>query len=211
MGFKEFKIYLKNMKGEIMAIIEYLNLKKFYLIILTLGMVISIVGITPAVFATDTQNSDMENGIYTNESNNPYIQNLAASITKNINNTNRSEIAKTVFNWMQDHIVYEKPMYYNSKHYAEGTAKLGMGNCCDQSRLFIALCRASGIPQNATEFCYSDDIKFSSGHVYGHVWSVVTLENNTKVIYDTSSKQNTIGHPTWKNLGTTTSSYNLNM
>lgn len=78
MGFKEFKIYLKNMKGEIMEIIEYLNLKKFYLIILTLGMVISIVGITPAVFATDTQNSDMENGIYTNESNNPYIQNLSS-------------------------------------------------------------------------------------------------------------------------------------
>ena len=148
-------------EGEnIMGIIEHLNLKKFYLIILTLSVVISMVGFTPAVFASDTQNINTDNGIYSNESNNPYIQNLAQSITKNVTGTNRSEIAKAVFDWMQDHIVYEKPMYYNSKHFAEGTAKLGMGNCCDQSRLFIALCRAAGIPENATEFDYSDAIKF---------------------------------------------------
>jgi hypothetical protein len=191
-----------------MGIIEYLNLKKFYLIILTLGLFIGMAGITPAVFASNTQNMDNE---INNESNNHYIQSLAQSITKNVNTTNRSEIAKVIFNWMQDHIVYEKPMYYNSKHFAEGTAKLGMGNCCDQSRLFIALCRAAGIPQNATEFCYSDAVKFRGGHVYGHVWPVVILENNTKLIYDTSSKLSTIGHPTWTNMGTTTSSYNLNI
>ena len=191
-----------------MGIIEFLNLKKFYLIILTLGLFIGMAGITPAVFASNTQNMDNE---INNESNNHYIQSLAQSITKNVNTTNRSEIAKVIFNWMQDHIVYEKPMYYNSKHFAEGTAKLGMGNCCDQSRLFIALCRAAGIPQNATEFCYSDAVKFRGGHVYGHVWPVVILENNTKLIYDTSSKLSTIGHPTWTNMGTTTSSYNLNI
>jgi len=194
-----------------MGTIKNLNLKKFYFIILTLGMFIGMASITPTVFASDTQNVNIDNGIYNNESNNTYIQSLAQSITKNVNNTNRSEIAEAVFNWMHDHIVFEKPMYYNSKHFAEGTAKLGMGNCCDQSRLFIALCRAAGIPQNATEFCYSDAIKFRGGLVCGHVWPVVTLENNTKVIYDTTSRQNRIGHPTWKNIGTTTSSYTLNM
>jgi hypothetical protein len=40
---------------------------------------------------------------------------------------------------------------------------------------------------------------------------VVILENNTKIIYDTSSKLSTIGHPRWTNMGATTSSYNLNM
>ena len=194
-----------------MRIIGYLNLKKFYLIVLTLGVFVCMTGFTPAVFASNAQNFNTDSGIHNNESNNPYIQNLSQSITKNVNNTNRSQIAKAIFNWMQDNIVYEKPMYYNSKHFAEGTAKLGMGNCCDQSRLFIALCRAAGIPENATEFCYSDAVKFRGGHVYGHVWPVVTLENNTKLIYDTSSKLSTIGHPTWTNLGSTTSSYNLNM
>ena len=97
-----------------MGIIEYLNLKKFYLIILTLGLFIGMAGITPAVFASNTQNMDNE---INNESNNHYIQSLAQSITKNVNTTNRSEIAKVIFNWMQDHIVYEKPMYYNSKHF----------------------------------------------------------------------------------------------
>jgi hypothetical protein len=193
-----------------MAIIKYLKLKLYFIFII-LVLFISMAGMTPAVFGSDVQDVNMDNGIYYNEFNNSYIQSLAQPILKNVNSTNRSDIANAVFNWMQDHVVYEKPMYYNSKHFAEGTAKLGMGNCCDQSRLFIALCRASGIPENATEFCYSDTVKFRGGHVYGHVWPVVTLENNTKIIYDTSSRQNKVGHPTWKNIGTTTSSYSLNM
>lgn len=194
-----------------MEIIKYLGFKKFYFIFITLGLFISMADITPAVFGSDVQNVNVDTRIHCNESNNYYIQSLAQSIVKNVNTTNRSEIANAVFDWMQDHVAYEKPMYYNSKHFAEGTAKLGTGNCCDQSRLFIALCRAGGIPENATEFCYSDTIKFRGGHVYGHVWPVVTLENNTKIIYDTSSRQNREGHPTWKNMGTTTSNYSLNM
>lgn len=194
-----------------MKIMNYLNLKKIYLIFLTLGMFISMAGIAPAVFATHPQDVNMDNGIYDNESTSPYIQSLAQSITKDINNTNRSQIAKAVFKWMQNNITYQKPMYYNSKHYAEGTAKLGMGNCCDQSRLFIALCRAAGIPKNATQFCYSDAVQFRGGHVYGHVWPVVTLEDNEKLICDTSSICNKVGNPTWINKGTTTRSYSLNM
>jgi transglutaminase-like putative cysteine protease len=194
-----------------MGIIKYLYIKKFYLILLTIGMFVSLAGVTPAVFATDGQDVKMNDYIYDIESNSTYIQDLAQSITKDVNKTNRSEIVHSIFNWMQDHITYEKPMYYNSKHYAEGTAKLGMGYCCDQSRLFIALCRASGIPKNATEFNYSNAIQFRGGHVYGHVWPVVTLENNKKLICDTSSVCNTIGHPKWINKGTTTSSYSLSM
>jgi transglutaminase-like putative cysteine protease len=194
-----------------MRINRYLYLKKVYLILLTFGLFVGMMGITPAVFATDAHDVNMDNDTYDGESNNPYIQSLAKSITKDVNCTSRSEIAKAVFNWMQEHIVYEKPMYFNSKHFAEGTAKLGMGNCCDQSRLFIALCRAAGIPHDATEFDYSDAVQFRGGHIYGHVWPVVVLENNEKLICDTSSIRNTIGHPAWKNIGTTTSSTNLNM
>ena len=110
---------------------------------------------------------------------------------------------------MHTHVKYEKPMYYDSKHYAVDTAILGKGNYCDQARLFIALCRAAGIPHNATKFAHSCSVLFSGGNIYGHVWPVVILENGTEVICDTSSSSSKLGKPTWNNLGSTSKSYDL--
>ena len=112
---------------------------------------------------------------------------------------------------MHTHVKYEKPMYYDSKHYAVDTAILGKGNYCDQARLFIALCRAAGIPHNATKFDYSGSVQFMGGSVYGYVWPVVLLENGTQLICDTSSKSSKLGAPTWKNRGSISETYDLNM
>jgi len=159
----------------------------------------------------------------------PFIQELAQNITKNLSDTKNTEftqnfkfipnskhpsrldICKTVFTWMRHNVVYEKPMYFNSKHYAVETAKLGKGNCCDQARLFIALCRAAGIPYDAIEFDYSGAVEFAGGITLGHVWPVVTLENGTQIICDTSSKSSKLDHPTWKNKSFTSRSYELKM
>lgn len=175
------------------------------------------------IYAT---NVDIDNNIELDsyyECEHPFIVDLSVKITKNLSGIgktskilenmrctlypkrfNRLEICQAVFKWMKDNVEYEYPIYYNSKHYAVGTAILGKGNCCDQARLFIALCRAAGIPHNATEFGCSDAVQFKNGNIYGHIWPVITLENGTKIICDTTTNNNKINKITWKNIGHTT-------
>lgn len=144
----------------------------------------------------------------------PYIKELATNITHNVtrNKTDtRYNIVKNIFEWMDCHVRYEKPMYYNSKHYAVQTAVLRKGNCCDQARLFIALCRAAGIPHNATKFEHSEAVQFMGGNTYGHVWPVVILENGTQLTCDTSSCSSKLGAPSWQNKGATSETYDLKM
>jgi len=187
-----------------------MNLKNIYLLIFICGtflLVLSSAGMVFAINEGNINNGDKVDGYYEYE--HPYIQELSNNITKNLKLSTRIEIVKAVYMWMQKHVVYEKPMYYGSEHYAVETAKLGKGNCCDQARLFIALCRAAGIPHNATEFHYSNAIQFKGGNNYGHVWPVIKLENGTRIICDTSSRSSTYGHPSWKNKGTVTESFNL--
>jgi transglutaminase-like putative cysteine protease len=187
------------------------SLNKIYLFFFICGMFLAVSSTTNAVFATmdgNINNGDKIDGYY--ECEHPYIQELSHNITKDLKTPTRIEISKAIYNWMKINVVYEKPMYYNSKHYAIETAKLGKGNCCDQSRLFIALCRAAGIPRNATEFKYSNAIQFAGGNTYGHVWPSVTLENGTKIMCDTTSSRRCIyGHPSWNNKGIITKSYDL--
>ena len=206
------------------------DLKKSYFLIFICGIFIVSACGTNVVFAV--MNGNVDNGVKVDgyyEYKHPFIQELAQNITKNLKGTKNIEIAqnlkfisnikhpsrldicKAVFTWMRHNLVYEKPMYFDSKHYAVETAKLGKGNCCDQARLFVALCRAAGIPHNAIEFNYSDAVQFAGGNTYGHVWPVVTLENGTQIICDTSSKSSTFGHPTWKNKGSISESYDLKL
>ena len=189
-------------------------LKKLFILLFTCGIFMAMTCGSSMVYAS---NCNENNGVKVDgyyECEHPFIKELAANITKNLtqnNVTSRVEIAKTIYKWMHSHVKYEKPMYYDSKHYAVETAILGKGNCCDQARLFIALCRAAGIPHNATEFVHSGSVQFAGGNTYGHVWPVLTLENGTKVICDTSSSSSKLGKPTWKNLGSSSETYDLNM
>lgn len=189
-------------------------LKGITLLLLTFGMFLALTGVSNIAYAAD---NNINNGVKVDgyyECEHPYITELAANITQNVtlNSTDtRYEIVKTIFKWMHNHVKYEKPMYYNSKHYAVETAILGKGNCCDQARLFIALCRAAGIPHNATKFEHSGAVQFLGGGVYGHVWPVVVLDNGTKLVCDTSSSSSKLGDPTWKNRGSVSETYDLKM
>lgn len=180
------------------------------LLLFTCGMFLAMTGASNLAYAADCNlNHGVKiDGYY--ECEHPFIKELAANITKNSTDS-RYNIVKAIYKWMHGHVKYEKPMYYDSKHYAVQTAVLGHGNCCDQARLFIALCRAAGIPHNATKFEYSSAVQFRGGNVFGHVWPVVVLENGTKMICDTSSRSSKLGSPTWKNRGSTSENYDLNM
>lgn len=189
-------------------------LKGVMLLLFTFGLFLVMTGASNFAYAADSNsnNGAKIDGYY--ECEHPFIKELAANITQNVtkNSTNsRYSIAKAIFKWMHGHVKYEMPMYYNSKHFAVETAVLGKGNCCDQARLFIALCRAAGIPHNATKFEHSGAVEFLGGCVYGHVWPVVVLENGTQLICDTSSSSSKLGAPTWKNKGSTSQTYDLKM
>lgn len=189
-------------------------IKRMMLLLFTCGVFLAMTGTSNLAYATDcnSNNGIKIDGYY--ECEHPFIKELAANITQNIskNSTDyRYNIVKAIYKWMHGNVEYEKPMYYDSKHYAVQTAVLGKGNCCDQARLFIALCRAAGIPHNATRFEYSGAVQFRGGSVFGHVWPVVVLENGTKLICDTSSSSSKLGAPTWKNRGSTSETYDLKM
>ena len=139
----------------------------------------------------------------------PFIREIAHNITKDLKEPSRADITKAVFEWVVVNVEYEKPVYYQSKHYASNTAKLGKGNCCDQARLVIALCRASGIPRNATLFYHSDAVKMIGGKVIGHVWPVVILENDEILICDTSNYNSLLGSPGWQVQGYVDQQLNL--
>jgi len=190
----------------------YLN--RILLLLFTCGLFIAMTGASNLAYAADcnSNNGVKIDGYY--ECEHPFIKELATNITQNVtkNSTDtRYNTVKAIFKWMHNNVKYEKPMYYDSKHYAVQTAILGKGNCCDQARLFIALCRAAGIPHNATKFEHSGAVQFLGGSIYGHVWPVVILENGTKLVCDTSSSSSKLGAPTWKNKGSTSETYDLKM
>jgi len=150
----------------------------------------------------DKTRYNVESGIQLDyEENDLYIQNIAVNITNQLENPSRKEIAEAVYKWVNANVDYEYPSYYQSKHYASQTAKLRMGNCCDQARLVIALCRAAGIPRYATEYYHSECVKLEDGKIVGHVWPVITTENGDKIICDTTCSGGSFGSPNWKNLG----------
>ena len=150
----------------------------------------------------DKTKYSVESGIQIDyEENDIYIQYIARNITENLENPTRKEIAEAVYTWVETNVEYEYPSYYESKYYASQTAKLKRGNCCDQARLIIALCRAAGIPRHATEYYHSECVELRNGKIVGHVWPVITLEDDEKIVCDTTCCGGSFGSPSWKNLG----------
>lgn len=158
----------------------------------------------------DKTRYNVESGIQLDyEENDLYIQYIAENITSKLENPTRKEIAEAVYKWVKTNVDYEYPTYYESKHYASQTAKLKKGNCCDQARLVIALCRAAGIPRQATEYYHSECVELENGRVVGHVWPVITSEDGEKIVCDTTCSRGSFGSPSWKNLGCTVQSFFL--
>ncbi len=118
-----------------------------------------------------------------NVANTSSINALALSLTKNI--TSAYTKAVTLFNWVRDNVKYS--YYYNSQQGAAKTLKLKSGNCCDQSNLYVALCRAVGITVRYVHgYCH-----FSDGW-YGHVWTEVKIDGKWYSA-DPISTRNTFG------------------
>lgn len=97
--------------------------------------------------------------------------------------------ARTIFNYVRDNIGYKG--YDNSLQGAGKTLSLGRGNCCDQTNLLIALCRAAKIP---ARFSHGLNTYFYlSQRTYGgHVWGQILI-GKTWYAADTTSPRNSLG------------------
>ena len=97
--------------------------------------------------------------------------------------------ARAIFNFVRDRITYKG--YDNSVQGAGKTLLVGRGNCCDQTNLLVALCRASKIP---ARFSHGLNTYFYlAGKTYGgHVWGQILIG---KIWYaaDTTSNRNSFG------------------
>ena len=108
---------------------------------------------------------------------------LAVSLTSGLSSDYDKAVA--MFNWVRDNVVYD--YYYNSQQGAALTLTKRSGNCCDQSNLYVAMCRAVGVTIRYVHgYCH-----FSDGW-YGHVWTEVYV-NGQWYSADCISTRNTFG------------------
>ncbi|OWT33866.1 hypothetical protein BGI41_00250 [Methanobrevibacter sp. 87.7] len=108
---------------------------------------------------------------------------LAKSLTAGL--SSQYDMAVTMFNWVRDNVVYD--YYYNSQQGAALTLTRRSGNCCDQSNLYVAMCRAVGVTIRYVHgYC-----QFTDGW-YGHVWTEVYV-NGKWYSADCISTRNTFG------------------
>lgn len=111
------------------------------------------------------------------------VKKLASSLCKGV--SSKYHQAEIMFDWIRDNVKYD--YYYNTKYGATKTLQYKHGNCCDQSNLYVAMCRVMNIKIRYVHgTCY-----FSDGW-YGHVWTEVYV-NNKWYSADTINTKNTFG------------------
>ncbi len=115
---------------------------------------------------------------------NSQIKSLASKITRGKTTTYAKAVA--IFNWVRNNLGYS--FYYNTKKGAVGALNARTGNCVDTAHLVIALERAAGIPARYVH----GNARFTSGHVYGHVWAEVYV-NGKWYKADATSNKNSFG------------------
>ena len=121
--------------------------------------------------------------------NNAQIKALAERLTSG--KTSDWDKATAIFNYVRDHVSYS--FYYDTRYGAVGTINAGTGNCVDHAHACNALFRASGLGARYVH----GTCTFSSGSVYGHVWSQVYVDGSW-VVADASSYRNSLGnHVNW--------------
>jgi Transglutaminase-like enzymes, putative cysteine proteases len=148
--------------------------------------------IPSAVIATDFQGYTMVhyNGVvkYDNESLNKEIKNKAVEITKK-NSTSLSK-CMAIFNWVQKNIKYD--YYTDSQKGAVKTLESGEGNCCDQTRLQIALVESLNLTDVQAYYVHSEVQYYSKNKSLGHVWALYSI-NGTLEPADTVNRNNKFG------------------
>ena len=102
--------------------------------------------------------------------------------------TTTKEKATAIFNFVKNQITYK--YYENSLYGASKTLINGVGNCCDQANLIVALCRQSGIPVRYShgQHCYF----YYSQKYYGHVWAQILI-GDTWYAADATGSDNSLG------------------
>ena len=94
--------------------------------------------------------------------------------------------ATALYNFVRDSISYVR--YDDSQRGASTTLTKKGGNCCDQTNLLVAMCRAVDIP---VRYVHGTGCKFSSG-TYGHVWAQILI-GDWWFAADTTSVKNSLG------------------
>ncbi len=112
--------------------------------------------------------------------------NSIISLSRSVASGSDYDKSTKIFNWVRDKVSYS--FYYNTKYGALGTLNHRKGNCCDQTHLLIALCRAAGLPAKYV----NGECTFRSGNRYGHVWAQVHV-NNRWYTADAISSSNSFG------------------
>ena len=100
------------------------------------------------------------------------IKQLALSI---VDNSTGYAALRKICNWMDAHIDYGPGAdgYSGFQRSPDTVASTHLGNCCDQTRLFLQLCDAAGL----TEYFI---LKYR--HVYGHVYALVTFRKTGRTV-----------------------------
>ncbi len=134
------------------------------------------IGSDRAVYDTSSaeyvQNIKPENYI---ESNDPQIISLAKSITSGFSDP--SSQARAICRWVYKNLTYT---YSSSEKGALAALNSGSGKCTDYSDLFVALCRASGLPARVIRGQTTNNadswgllVQSDSKNTAGHQWAEV--------------------------------------
>ncbi|MBE6503128.1 MAG: hypothetical protein E7Z76_02400 [Methanobrevibacter sp.] len=116
--------------------------------------------------------------------NNAKIKSVVNKVIKGCKSN--KEKATALFNYVRDTISYS--FYYDTRYGAVGTLNAKKGNCVDHSHLLVAMFRTANLP---ARYVHGTCV-FSSGGVYGHVWTQVYVDGNW-VVADATSSRNSFG------------------
>ena len=101
--------------------------------------------------------------------------------------TSERQKATAIFRYVRDRINYE--FYYNSVYSPEATLKRGKANCCDSSRLIVALGRVQKL---TVRFMHAKCYFKRSGKTIGHVFAQFYIDGKW-ITADPTSKYNDFG------------------
>jgi transglutaminase-like putative cysteine protease len=142
--------------------------------------------------AVYVQNTKAENYI---ESNNSQIVSLAQSITAGYSDP--SSKARAISRWVYNNLTYT---YSSPEKGALAALNSGNGKCTDYSDLFVAICRASGIPARVIRGQTSNHatswgllVQSNTANTAGHQWAEVYLPSFGWVTLDPTFNE----YPVW--------------
>lgn len=126
------------------------------------------------------------------------LQKLSSDIIAQDSATESGQILRSLFNYVKDSIRYPTPQemdafdtkYGGLPRHAIWTAREGVGDCDEQSALFITLARAAGIPAWMALGAIYDS---SEGSWNGHGWAVASVPMKAgkmvNVTFDTTNRE----------------------